>query len=307
VTTPRAPDCVGALIRDSNGRVFAQRRSPTRRLFPGIWDIVGGHIEAGESPTEALAREVHEETGWRLRRIEAVVADWEWTVDGVTRREVDYLVEVDGNLRTPQLETGKHDAFAWIGLDDLDRMMEERTDNDRRLRDIVAKAVRTRLTQRLRLEPIGLEHVSEILSIYQDAAVARWWGHAWTSEEATAYVTTAAAAWARDGVHKWIGYDRVTNTVVGRGGLSRAQVDGADRFEVGWVLRGDFWGNGYATEIGRAALAFGFDDLGADEIIAFTEPDNSRSRNVMQRLGMTNPRLIEHDGQPFVCYTTRRY
>ena len=306
VLCSRRMDCVGALVRDERGRVFAQRRSPTRRLFPGVWDIVGGHIEAGESPTDALARELHEETGWYLRRIEAVVADWEWSAGGVTRREIDYLVDVDGDLGAPRLEVGKHDAYAWIGLDDLDRMMDDRTDDDRRLRDIVAKAVRTRVTQRLRLEPIGLEHLAPILGIYQDPAVARWWGGGWTVDDATGYVATAAAAWECDGVHKWIAYDRVTNTVVGRGGLSRAPVDGLVRLEVGWVLRGECRGKGYATEIGQAALAFGFDDLGAEEIVAFTEPDNTRSRSVMERIGMTDPRPIEHDGQPFVCYTSRR-
>lgn len=40
--------------------------------MPGIWDIVGGHLEE-ETPEEALAREVEEETGWRVREIVALV------------------------------------------------------------------------------------------------------------------------------------------------------------------------------------------------------------------------------------------
>jgi RimJ/RimL family protein N-acetyltransferase len=302
VTTSRAPDCVGALIRNRDCRVFAQRRSPTRRIFPGVWDIVGGHVEAGESLTDALAREVHEETGWHLRRIEAVVADWEWRAEGFTRREIDYLVEVDGDLTMPRLEAGKHDAYAWIGRGDLDHMMECRTDGERRLRDVVAKAARIRLTDRLRLEPIGLEHADDIARIHRDEAVAGVWG-VWTIEDANAFATNAATAWERDGVHKWIAYDRVTNALVGRGGLSRLYVDGAERLEAGWTLRDTCWGNGYATEIGRAALAFGFEELGANEIIAFTEPDNTRSRKVMERIEMHDPRPIEHNGEPFVCYT----
>jgi RimJ/RimL family protein N-acetyltransferase len=303
--TVRGPDCVGALIRDAGGRVFAQRRSTNRRLLPGIWDIVGGHVEAGESTVGALARELHEETGWHLQHIEAVVADWEWTVDGVTRHEIDFLVEVDGDLATPRLEAGKHDAYAWIGLDDLDHMMDGRTDGDRRLRDIVAKAARTRVTERLRLEPLGLEHVDDLARIHDDDAVARVYGP-WTFDDATEFVATAATGWERDRVHKWIAYDRATNALVGRGGLSFIPVDGAQRFEVGWALRGEYWGNGYATEIGRAGLTFGFDDLAAEEIIAFTEPGNTRSRRVMERLGMHDPRPIEHNGEAFVCYSCTR-
>jgi 8-oxo-dGTP pyrophosphatase MutT (NUDIX family) len=73
----RVPDCVGAFIRDERLRVYAHRRSADRKLLPGIWDVVGGHLEPGESPEEALAREIEEETGWTLRRIESVIAEWE--------------------------------------------------------------------------------------------------------------------------------------------------------------------------------------------------------------------------------------
>ncbi len=122
--------------------MFVQRRTVSRRVLPGIWDIVGGHVENGESVHEALAREITEETGWELRRILAQISDWEWEYDGAVRREVDYLVEVNGDLTDPRLESGKHDAYAWAGLDNVDLMMEGRTDGDFRLRDIVIEALR---------------------------------------------------------------------------------------------------------------------------------------------------------------------
>lgn len=138
----REPACVGALIKDDRGRVFVQRRSATRRVLPGLWDIVGGHIEAGETLEQALAREIKEETGWTLRRIGAQVADWEWEHDGLVRRELDYLVDVEGDLSAPRLEAGKHDAFAWVNLDNLALVMDGRTEIDVRLRDIIARALR---------------------------------------------------------------------------------------------------------------------------------------------------------------------
>lgn len=57
--------------------------------------------------------------------------------------------------------------------------------------------------------------------------------------------------------------------------------------EVGWRLARSAWGNGYATEAGRAALAFGFERLGLAEIVSMTAVGNARSRAVMERLGMT--------------------
>jgi 8-oxo-dGTP diphosphatase len=48
-----------ALVRE--GRVLLVHRSPTRRAYPDVWDLPGGHIEAGETELAALAREMHEE------------------------------------------------------------------------------------------------------------------------------------------------------------------------------------------------------------------------------------------------------
>ena len=54
----------------------------------------------------------------------------------------------------------------------------------------------------------------------------------------------------------------------------------------GWRIGRKFWGRGYATEAAHAAVADGFDNIGAHEIVAFTVPHNVRSRAVMEKLGM---------------------
>lgn len=298
--------CVGALIRDDRNRVYVHRRSASRRLLPGTWDVVGGHVETGETPEQALAREIAEETGWRLRRIEAQTADWEWFHDGIVRRELDYLVEVDGDLSAPRLESGKHDAHAWLGPDNLELMMAGRLDGDRRLRDIAARAVRTRLTSRLRLEPIGPWNAGDLWRLHQDQAVAAWYGGRWTAATARHRAAGFGGAWESLGIGKWLAYSRTDGGLVGRGGLSRGPVDGRERLEVGWVVRSELWGRGYATEIGGAALAFAFGDLGARQVVAFTGPRNARSRAVMRKLGMRYARDIIYLGEPGVLYELDR-
>jgi len=65
--------------------------------------------------------------------------------------------------------------------------------------------------------------------------------------------------------------------------------------EVGWRLAQQFWGRGYATEGGRAALEFGFGTLGLEEIVSMTYEGNLRSRAVMERLGMTHDPADDFD------------
>ncbi len=56
--------------------------------------------------------------------------------------------------------------------------------------------------------------------------------------------------------------------------------------EVGWRLAREHWGHGYATEAARAALEYGFTDVGLAEIVSFTVPQNERSWRVMERIGL---------------------
>jgi RimJ/RimL family protein N-acetyltransferase len=81
--------------------------------------------------------------------------------------------------------------------------------------------------------------------------------------------------------------------------------------EIGWRLGAEFWGQGLATEGAQAVLRFGFDRLNLAEIVALTVPANTRSRRVMEKLGMTrnpgddfeHPRLPPgHPLRPHVLY-----
>ena len=69
--------------------------------------------------------------------------------------------------------------------------------------------------------------------------------------------------------------------------------------EIGWRLARAHWHQGFATEAAQAALRFGFEDLGLQEIVSFTTLSNAPSRAVMERLGMQNAQQdFEHPGVP---------
>ncbi|KXK62526.1 NUDIX hydrolase [Micromonospora rosaria] len=133
--------CAGALIVGDDGRIFFQRRSPQRRLFPDCWDIVGGHLEPGEEIQDALRREVTEETGWSVAEVLGPVGEYRYTGDdGLTRVESDFLVRVDGDLARPRLEEGKHTEFRWLAEDEVGLLDEHRHVNDGLIRRIAEDA-----------------------------------------------------------------------------------------------------------------------------------------------------------------------
>jgi RimJ/RimL family protein N-acetyltransferase len=178
-----------------------------------------------------------------------------------------------------------------------------------------APAQHGRFTTRLRLEPVGPARASDLWLVHDDDAVWPWYGDGRPSrEEAERKARFMGDSWRLHGVHKWLAYDRVSGEVVGRGGLSRTPVDDdwgqihpflpaepwvrtahesrrpftahANWVEIGWALRRRFWGRGYASEIGRAGLAFAFGVLGVRAVVSCTVRHSARSRTVMERIGM---------------------
>jgi 8-oxo-dGTP diphosphatase len=136
---------VGALVRDAQGRVFVHRRGPNRTFLPNGWDVLGGHVESGETLLDALAREIQEESGWRLVGAPRLihVADWE-TVEGEVpnrRREFDFLVDVEGDLTEPRLEWPQHTEYRWVGRADLGLLDENAGRDDGIVRRIVEIAL----------------------------------------------------------------------------------------------------------------------------------------------------------------------
>ena len=80
----------------------------------------------------------------------------------------------------------------------------------------------------------------------------------------------------------------LSGELLGFCGLKRANQEGSPvgDFEIGWRLREDAWGYGYAREAAEASLRAGFEQFGAPHIIALTVEGNTASWGLMERLGM---------------------
>jgi RimJ/RimL family protein N-acetyltransferase len=78
--------------------------------------------------------------------------------------------------------------------------------------------------------------------------------------------------------------------------------------EIGWRLGREHWGNGYATEAARAALAYGFDVAGLETVVSVHVIGNNASGNVMRKIGMHVERETVHpgNGRPVRVYSIDR-
>src|SRR5688572_20344050 len=122
--------------------------------------------------------------------------------------------------------------------------------------------------------------------INSDPQVAQWLGPiepSRTRERIAAW----SEHWQRHGFGLWAVDEKARETFIGRVGLVHHEDWRASDHdaEIGWTLAADTWGRGYATEAARAALEFAR-ELGLRRIVSITLPDNTRSRRVMEKLGL---------------------
>jgi RimJ/RimL family protein N-acetyltransferase len=150
-------------------------------------------------------------------------------------------------------------------------------------------------TARLELTPIGAEDVDDLVLLYSDPLVAFWTGP-WSRATIKAWAEGMTVRWADDGVGKWLARDRSDQTLVGRGGFTRIELNGEAVLELGWAVRDALTGRGYASEIGRAALQWAAVFMPHLPVVAFTEVHNTASQAVMRRLGMRNAGMIHREG-----------
>jgi RimJ/RimL family protein N-acetyltransferase len=111
-------------------------------------------------------------------------------------------------------------------------------------------------------------------------------------------------SWARDGF-SFLAVDlRENGLFLGTAGIGRITNEGVpaglrDAIQIGWQLRADCWGQGYATEAARAVLAWAFGSLELRVIYGQTSESNPASWRIMEKLGMERLPALDYDAPDY--------
>jgi ribosomal-protein-alanine N-acetyltransferase len=171
-------------------------------------------------------------------------------------------------------------------------------------------------TERLILRPWRDADRAPFAAMNADPRVMEFMPTRLTREQSDRQVDRFIEMLASTGMTFYAVEERASGAFIGAEGLFPVgQLPFAPAVEIGWRLRPEAWGKGYASEAARAVLAHGFGPLGLDEIVAYTAALNIRSQRVMERIGMVrdaaadfdHPALPEDSAlRPHVLYRIRR-
>jgi RimJ/RimL family protein N-acetyltransferase len=141
-------------------------------------------------------------------------------------------------------------------------------------------------TERLVMRPWREEDLDAYAEMCADREVMRYIGSGrpLDRDEAWRQIAIFVGHWELRGFGLWVVETKDEPSFVGRVGLW--QPEGWPGLEVGWALARRHWGQGYATEAGRASMEFGWKAVQAPSLISLIQPENEPSRRVAERLDM---------------------
>ena len=161
-------------------------------------------------------------------------------------------------------------------------------------------------TKRLILKPIDPSHLDDLFALRSDPDVMKYIGESGatqTREEVENFIQCGTGYYEEYGLDFFSVYEKETGAFVGQAGLFHVGFDVKQSdIELAYRLHTKYWNKGYATELAKTLIEYGFNKLSLPKIIAAVRPENERSRRVMEKAGMSYIGIVDFRGKPWPCY-----
>lgn len=151
-------------------------------------------------------------------------------------------------------------------------------------------------TARFRLRTWTPDDIEPFMAHLNTPNVTRWLGGVQDAASVQAVFDRLVASQVEHGYTFWAAERLADSELIGYCGLKRVDAEDAPMIgdvEIGWRLREDAWGYGYAREAAEAVLTLAFNHFALDHVVAMTVPQNAASWGLMQRIGMLRARQLD--------------
>lgn len=166
-------------------------------------------------------------------------------------------------------------------------------------------------SERLRLRRFTPEDKKTAAVFLQDPQVMYAWGHGYSETEVDAWLERSFARYAKTGYSWLYAEEKSTGRCIGAIGLIYNEKIGRySGWELGYILKKEYWGRGLAAEGARACIRYAYNALGAERIFSEMRTDNIASVAVAERIGMRRVQTYDRDYNnetvPHYVYVTEK-
>lgn len=157
-------------------------------------------------------------------------------------------------------------------------------------------------TSRLLLREFVPQDADALEKVLGDPVAMQYYPTAFDRKSVEAWIEKNMARYKRDGHSLWAMLLKDTGELIGDCGCAVQEVASRNEIEIGYHVRRDLWGQGYATEAAQACMEYAFHRLGAGRVISMIRPENQRSRRVAEKNGLGCEKIIFWNGYDHCIY-----
>jgi RimJ/RimL family protein N-acetyltransferase len=161
-------------------------------------------------------------------------------------------------------------------------------------------------TARLQLREFVPEDATALARVLSDPETMRYYPAPFDRAGVEEWIARNRRRYVLDGHGLWAMILKSSGELIGDCGLTKQNVDGANEIEIGYHVRRDHWGQGYATEAALACRDYGFAKLPVERLISLIRPENLPSRRVAEKNGMKMWKEVIWHGLRHYVYATER-
>jgi ribosomal-protein-alanine N-acetyltransferase len=161
-------------------------------------------------------------------------------------------------------------------------------------------------TERLLLREFVPGDADALAAVISDPETMRFYPEPRDRAGVESWIERNRRRYRDDGHGLWAMILKSSGDVIGDCGLTRQTVDGVDEIEIGYHVRRDLWGRGFAPEAAGVCRDYGFGHLGTERLIALIRPENLPSRRVAEKIGLSLWKEVMWRDLPHCVYVIRR-
>jgi len=142
-------------------------------------------------------------------------------------------------------------------------------------------------TERLILRPFREEDLDDEFCVVGDAETMSFYPRPYSREDVAKIIAKNIRTFEEEGYGLFSVIESETGDYIGDCGITLQIIDGEEKLEVGYRIRKESWGHGFAPEAARAMIQYGFQHLGLKKLYSYMAKDHRQSRRTAEKAGMT--------------------
>lgn len=141
-------------------------------------------------------------------------------------------------------------------------------------------------TERLILRPFNETDFEDLKGVWGDLETMSFYANIYSDEQMKEIISEQIQTFKEHGYGLYVVIEKENGSFLGDCGITTQDIDGVEEYEIGYRIKKEYWGLGYAPEAAQAVKEYAFNSLKLERLCSYMESSHQQSRRVAEKIGM---------------------